>query len=146
MISFRVQDSKDECLIPFYATSLSVAADLKSAIDVHVPPYGQVRVPTGLWIDTIDDSRIPDGMVVELQVRARSGLAFRHGITLTNGVGTIDADYPDEICVLLWNTRSQGFQIHRNDRIAQICAQLIPRLDVVVMEKTREGGFGSTGL
>ena len=146
MIRFRVQSSEDEDLLPFYATSLSVAADLKSSESLILKAGEQKKVPTGLWIHNIDEHLIPSGQVIELQVRARSGLAYKHGITLTNGVGTIDGDYPDEICVLLWNTSSKDFPINRGDRIAQICAQFLPRLHVPIHQTLRSGGFGSTGI
>ncbi|MCY4443454.1 MAG: dUTP diphosphatase [Proteobacteria bacterium] len=146
MIRFKVKNVQDNCLLPYYATSLSVAADLKSAIDYLLTAGSQARIPTGLWIDHIDTSRLADGMMVELQVRARSGLAYKHGLTLTNGIGTIDADYPGEICVLLWNSSAKDFEIKRGDRIAQICAHFLPRLDVPILSENRVGGFGSTGL
>lgn len=145
MVRFRVASPSNKELIPFYATSLSVAADLKSSIDLTLKAYSQAKVPTGLWIASLDESKIPPQQVLELQIRARSGLAYKHGITLTNGVGTIDGDYRDEICVLLWNTSAKDFPIKRGDRIAQICAQLLPRLDVPISQTKRTGGFGSTG-
>lgn len=146
MIRFRVQSPEDEELMPYYATSLSAAADLKSSQNLTLESGTQKKVPTGLWIHSIDENLIPPGQILELQVRARSGLAYKHGITLTNGVGTIDSDYPDEICVLLWNTSTQDFIIRRGDRIAQICAQLLPRMQVPLHNTIRKGGFGSTGI
>ena len=88
---------------------------------------------------------MPDGAVPELVLRARSGLASKHGITLLNGVGTIDADYRDEVKVLLWNTSNEDFQIRAGDRIAQLIMSLSYRIPAIPCRQvTRQGGFGST--
>lgn len=118
--------------------------DLLAAVadTVVIPPGGRVLIPTGLTV------ALPPGY--ELQVRPRSGLALKHGITLPNSPGTIDEDYRGEIGVIVLNTGSEPFQVERGSRIAQ--AVLAPvvrgiwrevdRLD----ETTRNtGGFGSTG-
>lgn len=131
---------------PHYATTLSAAADVCSAVDLVVASQARVKVPTGLWIAAVDQSNVPPHMIPALQIRARSGLAYKHGIMLTNGVGTIDADYKDEICVLLYNSSIQSFTIKKGDRIAQICAELVPRLDLPASTQSRQGGFGSTGV
>ena len=137
--------SADE-LMPTYATPLSAAADLRSSQDLILKGHERAKVPTGLFIESVDLDQVPQGMIPTLQIRARSGLAYKHGITLTNGVGTIDADYRDEICVLLLNTSSTDFEIHQGDRIAQICCQMIGRLAFQTTQDSRHGGFGSTGL
>lgn len=143
MIYLKVSD---ENLRPSYATAASSAADLAAASDVCIPAGQRGRVPTGVWIDRVDWTQVPDGMIPELQIRARSGLAFKSGIMLTNGVGTIDADYPDEIQVLLFNSGDQDFQIKRGDRIAQIICQCVHRLNGLSVGGERVGGFGSTGV
>ena len=147
MIRLTVKKPEDQELLPHYASPLSAAADLKSAVDITIEPMMQVKVPTGVFIDQIDTTKVPDGMIAALQIRARSGLALKHGITLTNGVGTIDGDYTHEICVLMWNTSAKSpLVIKRGDRIAQICGELLPRLDLDISSQQRMGGFGSTGF
>ena len=140
MITFRYEDG----LAPAYQTQYSAAADLKSAEDLVIPAGKKAKVRTGVWIDSVDFKKTPAGMIPELQVRARSGLAFKNGITLTNAVGTIDADYPDEICVLLWNTGDEPFTIQRGDRIAQVVMNLVQRIADLDFGGKRIGGFGST--
>lgn len=130
-------------------TQASAGADLRSTTNLTISP-GQVgRVSTGVFIDSVDWSKVPDGMIPELQIRARSGLAFKKQITLANGVGTIDADYPDEICVLLMNLGTEPFVIQCGDRIAQLVANLVCRLPLGFASENnsvRIGGFGSTGV
>lgn len=133
---------------PAYMTGASAGADLKSTEYLVIPPGRVGRVPTGVFIDRVEWNQVPDGFVPELQIRARSGLAFKKQITLANGVGTIDADYPDEICVLLLNLGTEPFQINPGDRIAQLVVNLVGRLQLesAVTTSVRTGGFGSTGL
>jgi len=138
--------SKSPELMPSYATAASAAADLRAASELIIPPGERGKVPTGVWIERVDWANIPEGMIPELQVRARSGLAFKQGIMLTNGVGTIDADYPDEICVLLFNSGKEPFVIQKGDRIAQITLNLVARISGLEAGGKRAGGFGSTGV
>ena len=142
MIHLRTNNPE---LIPTYATAASAAADLRAAEDVVLAAGTRVRVPTGVWIDRVEWEKVPEGFVPELQVRARSGLAFKHGIMLTNGVGTVDADYPDEIGVLLYNSGSDSFMIRKGDRIAQVALNLVARIPGLTAGGERLGGFGSTG-
>lgn len=135
----------DEGCDPVYQSEKSAAADLKSRVDMCIPAGAKALVPSGVRIAKVLWDEVPDQMIPELQVRARSGLAFKHGITLTNGVGTIDADYPDEIGVLLWNTGDQDFVIKKGDRIAQLVLNLCHRIPEVSLKGKRTGGFGSTG-
>ena len=114
--------------------------------DLVIPAGKHARVPTGTWIDRVNFSQLAPGLIPELQIRARSGLAAKFGITLSNAVGTVDADYPDEICVLLWNTGSEDFAIKRGDRIAQIVLNMVARIDNLLVGGKRLGGFGSTGV
>lgn len=138
--------SKSPELMPSYATAASAAADLRAASELIILAGERGKVPTGVWIERVDWANIPEGMIPELQVRARSGLAFKKGIMLTNGVGTIDADYPDEICVLLFNSGKEPFVIQKGDRIAQITLNLVGRISGLDIGGTRAGGFGSTGV
>ena len=131
-------------LLPAYQTEWAAGMDLKAAVDdeVVVPPMGRALIPTGVAL------ALPRG--VEGQVRPRSGLASRHGVTCLNSPGTIDADYRGEIQVILANLGEQPFPVRRGDRIAQIVFSpvLTARLSVVpVLDGTARGpgGFGHTG-
>jgi len=134
----------DEASEPKYMTSGSAAADLKARVTTTIPPLGRVIVPTGVWIDNVDWDSVPEGCIPELQIRCRSGLAFKYGIMLTNGVGTVDADYPDEIGVLLSNTGEKEFVIEAGDRVAQLVLNTVHRIPNLPVGGKRDGGFGST--
>jgi dUTP pyrophosphatase len=116
--------------------------DLRAAEDVILPPGGRALVATGFAI------ALPDGF--EAQVRPRSGLAVKHGVTLLNSPGTIDADYRGEIKVILINHGRDAFAVKRGDRIAQMVVAPVAR---AVLKETEElsgtargqDGFGSTG-
>ena len=130
--------------LPAYATVSSAGLDLKAVLDqpVSLQPLERKIIGTGLKI------ALPEGF--EAQVRPRSGLAAKHGITVLNAPGTIDSDYRGEISILLINHGSEPFVINRGDRIAQmVIAQVAqPRLvEVKNLSKTvrGEGGYGSTG-
>ncbi len=130
--------------LPAYATELSAGVDLLAAVgaDVVLQPGARALVPTGIAIS------LPTG--TEAQVRPRSGLAFKHGITLLNSPGTIDADYRGEIGVILINLGKEPFIISRGSRIAQMviapCGQARWRIVEALPESARgDGGFGSTG-
>ncbi|MCB9228072.1 MAG: dUTP diphosphatase [Deltaproteobacteria bacterium] len=135
----------DEGCEPVYQSEHSVAADVCSRVDVVIPAQSRAQVPTGLRIARVLWDEVPHGMIPELQIRARSGLAYKSGINLSNGVGTIDADYPDEIAVLLSNTSQDDFQIRKGERIAQIALNLCVRIPELSVRGKRLGGFGSTG-
>jgi dUTP pyrophosphatase len=145
MITLRTAPGHED-LLPAYGTAASAGADLKSSVDLVIPAGKHARVPTGTWIDRVNYSQLAPGLIPELQIRARSGLAAKFGITLSNAVGTVDADYPDEICVLLWNTGSEDFVIKRGDRIAQVVLNMVARIDNLLVGGKRLGGFGSTGV
>lgn len=128
--------------LPSYATSGAAGMDLLAAKAMTVPPGGRALVPTGLCI------ALPEGF--EMQVRPRSGLALKHGITLPNAPGTVDEDYRGEVGVILLNTGSEPFEIARGDRIAQAVFAPVTKAEweeVVVLPETQRGtgGFGSTG-
>jgi dUTP pyrophosphatase len=129
--------------LPAYAHPGDAGADLCAAEDVVLPPGGRATVGTGLAV------AVPDGHAAF--VHPRSGLADRHGITVVNAPGTVDAGYRGEVRVVLLNTdRHQPFTVRRGDRIAQLVVQPVTRvrfLDVPELPPTPrgEGGFGSTG-
>lgn len=128
--------------LPAYATNGAAGMDVVSAEDVTLAPGGRHAVATGLAM------AIPPGF--EIQVRPRSGLALKHGISVSNSPGTIDSDYRGELKVILINHGAQAFEIRRGDRVAQLVLAPVTRaawLTVDELESTErgEGGFGSTG-
>ena len=129
--------------LPAYAHPGDAGADLRAAEEVVLPPGGRATVGTGLAL------AVPDGYAGF--VHPRSGLAARHGITLVNAPGTVDAGYRGEVRVVLLNTdREEPFTVRRGDRIAQLVVQPVARasfLDVAELPPSPrgEGGFGSTG-
>ncbi len=131
--------------LPEYATVQSAAVDLLAAVteDVVLAPGARTLIPTGLAI------ALPDGY--EAQVRPRSGLALKNGITLLNTPGTIDADYRGEIGIILTNLGQEDFTVERGIRIAQMLIAPVTRLTwnaVSSLDKSERGsaGFGSTGV
>lgn len=129
---------------PAYATPLSAGMDLKADIDeaVTLGPLERTLIPTGLYI------ALPEG--TEAQVRPRSGLAAKHGITVLNTPGTIDADYRGEIKVILVNLSNEPFTIEPGERIAQMVIARVEQAELVDVEilgdtERGAGGFGSTG-
>ena len=140
----RLQHAHDLPL-PEYASPGSVGVDLRAAVDdtLVVDPGVRVQVPTGLVLE------IPQGW--EGQVRPRSGLAIRHGLTLLNTPGTIDSDYRGEIKVIVVNLGQQAYAIERGDRIAQLVfapvSQVVfDEVDSLGSTDRGGGGFGSTGV
>jgi deoxyuridine 5''-triphosphate nucleotidohydrolase (dut) len=131
--------------LPTYATQFSAGLDVRAnnAEPIVLEPLGRAIVPTGLFLE------IPAGY--EVQVRPRSGLAAKRGITVLNAPGTIDADYRGEVCVILVNLSAEAFVIERGERIAQL---VLARHEVIEWEEVAElaesgrgaGGFGSTGV
>jgi dUTP pyrophosphatase len=131
---------------PAYRSALAAGLDLTAAIEDGVSlildPGERALVPAGIAVE------LPAGF--EAQVRPRSGLAYRHGVTVLNAPGTIDADYRGEICVLLINHGKEPFPIRRGERIAQL---VISKVTMVTLEQADKlsvternaGGFGSTG-
>lgn len=129
---------------PLYASEHAAGADLMAftPAPIVIAPGSRAVVPTGVRI------ALPEGL--EAQVRPRSGLAFKHGITLVNSPGTIDADYRGEIKVLLMNTSDLPYTVRDGDRVAQLIVAPVLRARFVradsLPETARgEGGFGSTG-
>lgn len=132
-------------ILPEYETEGSAGMDVRAYTeeDIVIKPGKRVLVPTGIFME------IPKGC--EAQIRARSGLAIRNGITMINGIGTIDSDYRGEIKIPLVNLGDESFVIKNGDRIAQM---VISRYETVSWEKVSEvgetirgnGGFGHTGV
>ena len=129
---------------PAYATEQSAGVDLKALLTepVVLQPLERTLVPTGLYI------ALPEGY--EAQVRPRSGLAIKHGITVLNTPGTVDADYRGEVCVILVNLSQEPFEIVPGERIAQMVIarhEQVEWEEVEVLNETQRGagGFGSTG-
>jgi dUTP pyrophosphatase len=131
--------------LPCYKTPGAAGMDVAAALaePMTLQPMERALIPTGLIV------QIPEGY--ECQLRARSGLAIKHGITLVNAVGTIDADYRDEVKVALINLSTEPFTIQPGDRICQMLISPVYRvqwaeIDQVERVAGRNGGFGSTGL
>ncbi|GIV44584.1 MAG: deoxyuridine 5'-triphosphate nucleotidohydrolase [Bacteroidia bacterium] len=130
--------------LPEYATDASAGVDLRANISetIVLKPLERTLIPTGLFLE------LPIGF--EAQIRPRSGLAFKYGITVLNSPGTIDADYRGEIKVLLVNLSNENFQINDGDRIAQMVIAKHERASWQCVDSLEEtargaGGFGSTG-
>jgi dUTP pyrophosphatase len=130
--------------LPTYATDGAAGADLRAAVEAELVlvPGRRAAVPTGLVVE------IPDGY--EGQVRPRSGLAIKVGLTIVNAPGTIDSDYRGELKVLMVNLGDQPVSIHRGDRIAQLLIApvvhaLFSESDALSVSDRGDGGFGSTG-
>ena len=132
--------------MPEYATEGSAGADLRAYLPegpVTLKPGERRLIPTGLFVE------LPFG--IEAQVRARSGLAIKHGIGLVNGVGTVDSDYRGEWNVPMINWGSEAYTINNGDRIAQVVFSLYIQAEFEAAEKLDEtergsGGFGHTGI
>ena len=131
--------------LPTYATALSAGMDLRANIDKDITllPMQRQRVPTGLYI------ALPEGY--EAQIRPRSGLALKHGITVLNTPGTVDADYRGEIMVLLVNFSNEPFVVKDGERIAQMIVAKHEQVNFELTETLDEtergaGGYGHTGL
>jgi len=142
----RIRGKRDQDLpSPQYMTEKSSGMDLFAAVeeDLILNPGQRKLIPTGIAVS------IPEGY--EAQVRPRSGLALRDGITLVNTPGTIDADYRGEVGVLLINHGEKPFQVKRGDRIAQMVITPVIRAQLEWIEdldetRRNEGGFGHTGV
>ena len=141
-MKLKIKKLNPEAIIPAYQTELSAGFDLHSIEDYIIKPMERKLIKTGLAFE------IEPGY--EVQIRPRSGLAFKHGITVLNSPGTIDADYRGEIMVLLINLGSEEFEIKKGERIAQaVIAPVVQaefeEVDSLSETKRGKGGFGSTG-
>ena len=136
-------DNGCEDLFPRKAHEDDAAFDLRSRVDAVIPSGKITLVPTGVFME------LPVGY--EAQVRPRSGLALKHGITVLNTPGTIDAGYRGEVGVILINAGENDFTVARGDRIAQMVVQKLADVELVAAEQLSDtsrgaGGFGSTGV
>jgi dUTP pyrophosphatase len=144
VVKYRWRPGCEDLLPPVYATQGAAGADLRAAVEepLTLPSLERTVIPTGLFLE------IPVGF--EGQVRARSGLALKAGLSLVNGVGTIDSDYRGEVGVIVVNLGSKPLTVERGDRIAQL---VIARVERAVFSEGSDlagsqrgsGGFGSTG-
>ncbi|MDR0570135.1 MAG: dUTP diphosphatase [Clostridiales Family XIII bacterium] len=141
----KVRIKSERGVLPAYETEGSAGMDVRAALEspVTLEPGARALIPTGLRVE------LPEGH--EGQIRARSGLAARHGLGLANGVGTIDSDYRGEIKVALVNWGEEAFTINDGDRIAQMVVAPYRRVEWDLVEELDEssrgeGGFGHTGV
>lgn len=141
----RFKKLKKSAILPSYQTDHSAGMDLHACIDqpVAIKPLGRQLIPCGFAM------ALPKGY--EAQIRARSGLALKHGLTVANGIGTIDADYRGEVGVILINLGSDDFTVQPGDRIAQLVIAKYERAVFKVVIDLEDsgrgkGGFGSTGV
>ena len=130
--------------LPEYKTTGSAGLDLTANLssNLTLKPFEVVSIPTGLFIELIEG--------YEAQIRPRSGLALKYGITVLNSPGTIDSDYRGEIMVILYNASNKDFEVKHGDRIAQMVINKYERIELNKVEEINdtergEGGFGSTG-
>ena len=146
MERLRVLISKKEgAQLPAYETIAAAGMDLVAFIDkdIVLKPGERVLIPTGILVG------IPEGF--EAEIRPRSGLALKYGVTILNAPGTIDSDYRGEIKVILINLGNMDFTVRNGDRIAQMVFKNVVRVSLDVVEelpetKRNKGGFGSTGI
>lgn len=144
-IELKRKPGTEDIELPQYQSEHASGMDLRAAVEEPVTlQHGEIRlVPTGLYI------AVPPGY--EAQVRPRSGLALKSGVTVVNSPGTIDADYRGEVGVILGNLGPQPFTVKRGDRIAQLVIQRVARAQWTVTAalaetKRNAGGFGHTGV
>ena len=142
-MTLRFKRIHPDAVLPAYAHPSDAGMDLRSVASVTIPAGGRALVPTGLVV------LLPPSY--EAQVRPRSGLALRHGVTVLNAPGTIDSGYRGEIGVILANFGDAPFAVNAGDKIAQLVIAPVTQPEVVETETVDEtdrgaGGFGSTGL
>lgn len=142
-VKIKVRRLHSEVELPKYETTGSVGMDLRSQCSFYLEPGDRVAVPTGLAFE------IPEGF--EAQIRPRSGLAVKKGVTVINAPGTIDQDYRGEVCVPIVNHGDETVRIDIGDRIAQIVFAPVARAELEEVEELTDtkrgtGGFGSTGV
>lgn len=144
-MNVKIKKLRDEAIVPEYQTTQAAAMDLHACLEepMTIKPMERAMVPTGWALE------LPVGY--EAQVRARSGLSIKHGITMVNGIGTIDADYRGELGVLVINLGQQPFVVEPGMRIAQL---VVAKYEQVAWHETEElgktargdRGYGSTGI
>ena len=141
----RVYRKDKNTALPAYATPGAAGADVEAFInqEIILQPGQRAKIPTGLILE------IPPGW--EAQVRPRSGLALKHGVTVLNAPGTIDSDYRGELEIILVNCGEEPYTVHNGDRIAQLIFAPAPQMCLAETDMPEEtvrgtGGFGSTGI
>jgi len=141
----KILKTDPRIILPKYESSGASGMDLRAFLnaDVNIPPLGRAKIPTGLRIE------VPDGY--EAQVRPRSGLAIKNGITVLNSPGTIDSDYRGDIDIILVNLSGENVIIKDSDRIAQLVIAPVSRAEITEAECLSQSdrgskGFGSTGI
>lgn len=142
-MTLRFKKIHPDATLPSYAHASDAGMDVRSVEDVIVPAMGRVLVHTGLVM------LLPP--MYEAQVRPRSGLALKHGITVLNTPGTIDSGYRGEVCVILANFGDSDFQVKKGDKVAQIVVAPVVQAEIEAASEIDEtdrgaGGFGSTGV
>lgn len=144
-IQFKRLPGNEDLTLPRKMTEAAAGFDLQAAVteSITLQPGERKLIPTGFAMAMPNE--------VEAQIRPRSGLAYKHGITVLNAPGTIDADYRGEIKVLLINHGNQAFTIERGERIAQMVIQIVPQINIEEVDELSEtvrgsGGFGHTGV
>ncbi len=144
-MKLRRKTGCEDLPLPRYMSEGASGMDLYAAVeeDVEIAPGDVKLIPTGIYIS------LPRGC--EAQVRPRSGLALKHGLTIVNAPGTIDSDYRGEIGIILGNVGRQNFTVRRGERIAQMIIQKIEHVEIAEVEELDEtarsaGGFGHTGV
>ena len=141
-MTLRFKRIHPDAVLPAYAHPSDAGMDVRSVADVVIPPGGRALVPTGLVM------LLPP--MFEAQVRPRSGLALKHGVTVLNTPGTIDSGYRGEVGVILANFGDSDFAVRKGDKVAQIVIAPVTQPEIVetdVVDETDRGtgGFGSTG-
>ncbi len=143
-VALQVQPEGEGLELPAYATAGAAGMDLRAAVraEVTLAPGARALISCGIRI------ALPEGY--EAQVRPRSGLALRHGVTVANAPGTIDSDYRGTVSVILVNLGDEPFVIRRGERIAQLVVAPVTRVELTVVDELPEsargaGGFGHTG-
>lgn len=144
-MEIKIKKLKQNAILPAYQTAHAAAMDVHACLDkpLVVEPFERCMVPTGLAFD------LPEG--TEMQVRARSGMSIKHGMTLVNGIGTIDADYRGELNILMINLSKEAFVIEPGMRVAQLLVARYENVrwnevDEISISQRGAGGFGSTGI
>lgn len=144
-MEINIKKLNPNAVLPVYQTEQAAAMDVQACLDapMTLQPLQRAMIPTGLAFE------IPEGY--EMQVRARSGLSIKHGLTLVNGIGTIDADYRGELNILAINLGQEPFVVEPGMRVAQLLVTRYDKITWNVTETLSEtergvGGFGSTGF
>ncbi|MDQ5984685.1 MAG: Deoxyuridine 5'-triphosphate nucleotidohydrolase [Syntrophus sp. SKADARSKE-3] len=144
-VSIKIEPGGEDIPLPRYMSAAAAGMDIHALVDgeLIIPPGERVLVSTGIAI------ALPEGF--EAQIRPRSGLAIKHGVTILNAPGTIDSDYRGEIKIIMINHGREPFTIRRGDRIAQMVVHRVERVSWVLREgldetARGEGGFGHTSL